>query len=253
MKLSIITCTYNSEKYLQECIDSVICQNLNRDDYEHIFIDGSSNDKTKDIIDKYINENPNKNIYKEERIPKGIYNAMNEGIKIAKGEYLLFLHSDDYLKQNELNNYLDFIEQTGNLDFYYAKFNAVDKIGKFIYNAPSRKMYQKGLNRLLLGFICYINQPTVIHKKDLHIRYGYFNENLKLLSDWEFWLKLGEHNISNIFYDKTMTNFRIHYSSSTYDTKNKKISQNEYDYLLREYFGFERYLMKFVNYLYKLI
>jgi glycosyltransferase involved in cell wall biosynthesis len=53
MKLSIITCTYNSEKYLQECIDSVVAQNLDIHEYEHIFVDAYSTDKTKKIIVEY--------------------------------------------------------------------------------------------------------------------------------------------------------------------------------------------------------
>jgi glycosyltransferase involved in cell wall biosynthesis len=68
MKLSIITCTYNSEKYIQECINSVIAQNLDKDDYEHIFVDAYSTDKTKDIIAQYMKKYSNVELI--ERKPK---------------------------------------------------------------------------------------------------------------------------------------------------------------------------------------
>jgi glycosyltransferase involved in cell wall biosynthesis len=68
MKLSIVTCTYNSEKYLQECIDSVIAQDLDTNIYEHVFVDAYSTDKTKNIIKKYQKQYPNVKII--ERQPK---------------------------------------------------------------------------------------------------------------------------------------------------------------------------------------
>jgi glycosyltransferase involved in cell wall biosynthesis len=78
MKLSIITCCYNSDKYIQETINSVISQKLDKNIYEHIFIDAFSSDNTIDIINKYIMENSENKIVLKQSKPKGIYNAMNE-------------------------------------------------------------------------------------------------------------------------------------------------------------------------------
>gem|GEM_PF-1669444 len=62
MKLSIITCTYNSEKYLAGCIQSLITQNLNVNDFEHIFVDAFSSDSTINIINEYKNNHTTHNI-----------------------------------------------------------------------------------------------------------------------------------------------------------------------------------------------
>jgi glycosyltransferase involved in cell wall biosynthesis len=62
MKLSIITCTYNSKKYLQQTIDSVTAQNISTEIYEHIFIDGNSTDTTATIIESYQKKYPEHNI-----------------------------------------------------------------------------------------------------------------------------------------------------------------------------------------------
>lgn len=83
---SIITCTYNSEKFLQENIDSVKSQTFK--DYEHIFIDGYSTDDTNKIINKYILIDRRSKIFKYP--PKGISNAFNLGIKKSLGKYLFF-------------------------------------------------------------------------------------------------------------------------------------------------------------------
>jgi len=120
MKLSIITCTYNSAEYLQECIDSVIAQNLDPTIFEHIFIDGESSDSTLSLIETYQKQYPTWNIYVETRPKKGIYNAFNEGIKKSTGEYIMFLNSDDFLIPSILDPYLQYIKKTGEKDIYFG-------------------------------------------------------------------------------------------------------------------------------------
>ena len=142
MKLSIITCAYNSAPYLQECLDSVVAQCLPRGTYEHIIVDGCSEDASRSILEDYKATHPDRSIVLEQRPPHGIYNAMNEGLKIAQGEYVLFLHADDYLVPDTLSSYLDCIKHTGDRDVYYAQFHAVDSSGTLLYTAPSRKLYQ---------------------------------------------------------------------------------------------------------------
>lgn len=86
--LSIITCTWNSEKYLQECIESVKNQLWNLS-IEHIFVDGLSTDRTLDIIQSYQEECKDRiNVKILQSSPKGVYNAMNQGIENATGDYL---------------------------------------------------------------------------------------------------------------------------------------------------------------------
>ena len=90
MKLSIITINFNNHDGLQKTINSVIAQTWK--DFEWIIIDGGSTDGSKNLIeqyDKYIT-------YWISESDKGIYNAMNKGIKIARGDYLQFLNSGDY-------------------------------------------------------------------------------------------------------------------------------------------------------------
>lgn len=106
MKISIITVCFNSEKFIQRCIDSVRHQKTSA--YEHILIDGQSNDKTIEIINNYINYNDH---YKKKVISEkdnGVYDAMNKGLNIATGDYVWFLNSDDML--TDLNVISDITE-----------------------------------------------------------------------------------------------------------------------------------------------
>lgn len=95
LKISIITVAYNSDQYIQRCLDSIKEQTDNI--YEHVIVDGKSTDKTCAIIDRYIQQNDGfKKVFVSEK-DSGIYAAMNKGLKLATGDYLWFLNSDDRL------------------------------------------------------------------------------------------------------------------------------------------------------------
>ena len=98
--LSIITINLNNSIGLQNTLTSIKQQKCYY--YEHIIKDGGSNDKSKKIIKQYSIINPHLSYWISEQ-DNGIYNAMNKGILQAKGEYLLFLNSGDYLEPNILN------------------------------------------------------------------------------------------------------------------------------------------------------
>ena len=99
MKISIITATYNSEKTIEETLNSVLSQSYT--DYEHIIIDGVSKDNTLSIIKKYEPKyNGRLKIISEK--DSGLYDAMNKGIKNAIGDVIGILNSDDiYASENE--------------------------------------------------------------------------------------------------------------------------------------------------------
>lgn len=219
MKISIITCTYNSEKYLPICIKSVINQNLRPDVFEHIFVDGQSSDKTLQIIESYKKSNPQYTIKIMSKPPLGIYNAMNEGIRCASGEYITFINSDDYYVDNVLTKYIAFIKKTWKLDLYYWMNNMVDKDGVYKTCYPNRKLYKNWLSSFILWFACYVFQSNTFYKKELHTKYWFYNETYKLISDNEFFILLAKKRVSNVFYNQAIVNFRIHPESASANVK----------------------------------
>ena len=96
MTLSIITINYNNAAGLEKTIKSVISQTCKR--YEFIIIDGGSKDGSKDIIEKYQDQIT----YWVSEPDNGIYNAMNKGVKVAKGEYCIFMNSGDIFVDNDV-------------------------------------------------------------------------------------------------------------------------------------------------------
>ena len=112
--ITIITATLNSEKYLEESILSLHDQK--NENFEHIILDGGSTDKTIDIIKKY----ENKIDYWCSGKDKGIYDAFNNGMQLAKGDYIGFLNSDDYYSQNTLELLNDYITNYPEKDFIFG-------------------------------------------------------------------------------------------------------------------------------------
>src|SRR5690554_4968142 len=96
MKVSIITATYNSEAHIADCVRSVNSQTY--DNIEHIIIDGASKDNTLEII----NSLPNRVTTTVSEHDKGIYDAMNKGIKAATGDIIGILNSDDFFASNDV-------------------------------------------------------------------------------------------------------------------------------------------------------
>lgn len=217
VKLSIITCTYNSEKYLSDCIESIKKQNLDKDIFEHIFVDWKSSDKTKEIIGKYKKETWF-NIFFYEQKPKWVYSAMNYWAEKSSWEYLMWLNSDDFLEVNILAKYLNFIENTWKKDLYYGilrdyenwKITVADK-----YIWIKKILFKYFWSNVL------INHPTVLMRRDTFFELWKFDESNKFASDIEMWLYAEKYNKSMKFFPYEVTNFRIHSESLTSSKKHE--------------------------------
>ena len=100
MLLSIVIPVYNLEEYLARCLDSIISQNYDKNNYEIIIVNDGSTDGSQNVIDGYANKYENVSaIYQEN---SGVSEARNKGLKVAKGEYVWFIDGDDYISKGSL-------------------------------------------------------------------------------------------------------------------------------------------------------
>lgn len=212
MKLSIITINYNNAEGLRKTLDSVASQTFR--DFEHIIVDGGSTDESVEIIRNYADEQAirlkgykairqeNCNADNLTSLPiiwisepdKGIYNAMNKGIRLANGEYLLFLNSGDCLVcESTLSNFVDCILME---DIIY---------GNNLQICSDGNMRKVEYDRYVTGKTLF--NHTIPHqasfiKRSLFDSIGLYSEDLRFGSDWEFYLKaLFYHNCSFRFVD----------------------------------------------------
>lgn len=174
-KFSIITINLNNKIGLRTTINSVINQSFK--DYEYIIIDGGSNDGSVDVIKEF----NDKITYWISEVDKGIYHAMNKGIIISKGDYILFLNSGDYLYNESvlLNVFKEGLKSdivTGNTILKHPD-------GTITYRlAPIKYSLVEALNNGL-------SHSCTFHKRTLFLNLGLYNENRKIAGDWEFTLK----------------------------------------------------------------
>lgn len=247
--LSIITCTYNSEAYLAQTISSVEQQGLGPDTFEHIFVDAASEDSTLDIIKDYQSRNPWYTIRIISQKPAGIYNAMNKGISESQWTYILFLHSDDFLVPHSLSPYLSFVGKTWNKELYFAqKYNYSDR-DKKSSRAPGNLLWYMWIYSFALCFIVYISQPTVLHRKDIFDRLGYFDEQYRIIADMVFYANMA-NKITYRYYPHPMTHFRIHEKSTSSSSSYEPVIREISTYTYKHYPKFLAWLMVSWNRLY---
>lgn len=172
--ISIITINYNNASGLARTIESVI--NQSDINYEYILIDGGSTDTSKQIIEQYSSK---LDFWISEK-DNGIYHAMNKGIRQAHGKYLLFLNSGDYLEPDILKEIEK--ELTGE-DIIYGDLYFIIKEERYLVEYPQ---ILTASHLISPGFS--LPHPASFIKKELFSDTLY-NENYKIVSDWEFFIK----------------------------------------------------------------
>lgn len=186
-KITIITATFNSKRTIRECIKSVISQ-----DYpfiEYIIVDGGSTDGTLDIIREYTSKINILIIEKDE----GIYDALNKGIKVATGDVIAFLNSDDFYKNKKIisivaNHFNDSNTECvyGDLAYFSSK-----KYGKIVRYWKAGNFSVKKIFR---GWIP--PHPTFFALRSIYEKFGSFRLELETSADYELMLRfLLIHNI----------------------------------------------------------
>jgi len=229
MKLSIITINYNNAAGLQKTIESVL--NQTSTDFEYIIMDGGSVDSSCRVItDKglVINGQTEFNGISVTCVSEpdaGIYNAMNKGIRLAKGEYVQFLNSGDALVNPTITTQLLNALPAG-CDIFYG--NMLKPLSERIY----RDCGLAGRKPTLFDFYKgTLNHSSAYIKRGLFDIYGLYDEKLKIVSDWKWYLQvIALGTIVPVYIDMDITVFDMHGISST----NPELEKQERRLVLEE-------------------
>jgi glycosyltransferase involved in cell wall biosynthesis len=184
MKISIITPTYNSGKTITDTVESLVGQNCS--DLEHIVIDSVSTDNTKEIVEKYKDKINIKFISEKDN---GIYDAMNKGLKMATGDIVGILNSDDFYYSGEVLSKINkTFEVNPEIDAVYGDLVYVDNedISKQTRYWKAGEYDEKKLNS---GWI--IPHPTFFVRRRVYEKLDkIFDTNFTLAADYELILRL---------------------------------------------------------------
>ncbi len=202
MKISIITATYNSQATIQDTIKSVLSQNYCN--IEHIIIDGGSTDDTLNIVRSY-GDKISKIISEPD---KGIYDAMNKGIKLATGDVVGLLNSDDFFNNNTyISQVVETFKKDMEIDAVYANMYYVSQ------NEPTkiiRYWKSKDFKKKMFFSGWHPPHPTLYIKKDIYKKYGTFDLSFNLAADFELMLRFFErHKIRTKHIDTYAVRMRL--------------------------------------------
>lgn len=191
--ISIIIATYNAGNTIERCLNSIIPQLTSQ--CELIIIDGASTDYTMSILKKY---KAHINYLLSEK-DNGIYDAWNKGIKIAQGDWIMFVGADDVLIKGAIEFYLnkingDFIPP--DTEYICAINDYVKSDGTFIKSIGGSPKWD-----MMRYYMVAAHVASLHNKKLLFDTVGLYNTDLKICSDYELLLRKGK-NLKYIHYDK---------------------------------------------------
>ncbi len=211
MKLSIVTINYNNADGLRKTLASVAKQTYR--DIEHIIIDGGSTDGSVDVIREYVSANPNKDPFFKHTIKwvsekdNGIYNAMNKGIRKATGAYVQILNSGDILATPDVTEHMiKAVEEAeyptiiyGNMirDYGHGKYCKDVCLGERAGKIQQPAVVEWTMDDFIKGTVNH--DPTYI-RADLYKKYGLYDENLKICSDWKWFVNAVAFGGEKLYY-----------------------------------------------------
>lgn len=193
MKLSIVTINYNNAEGLRKTLASVAEQTYQ--DIEHVIIDGGSTDGSVKAIKEYASQSSSSNPFFKHTIrwvsekDNGIYNAMNKGLRKATGSYIEILNSGDVLAAPDVTDSM--VRELGKNEYPAILYGNMLKSydGKNIINRDTcgERMYTP--ESFLYFYKGTLNHDCAYIRRDLFDKYGLYNEDMKICSDWEWYVR----------------------------------------------------------------
>lgn len=245
LKISIVTVSYNAVKTIEQTIKSVINQTYSN--IEYIVVDGGSTDGTVDIIRKY----EDRIAYWVSEPDGGIFDAMNKGIKIATGEVVGIINSDDWYEH-------DAVEMVA------REFSSLPKLSILVGNMYERSYEGEILDLRVNGAldtyikkVMPVNHPAMFVRMSVYLEYGMYNVAYVLSADYDFVCRAYSKGCFIKYNSKVFANLREDGATSSFSTLKGlrncfRLAEEEY-LIQRENFGQKNILRRCRRYLFSLI
>ena len=212
MKISIVTPSLNQANFIEDAILSV--KNQGYPDFEHIVVDGGSTDGTTKILKKY----PHLKWISEK--DGGQSNAINKGFRMATGEVIAWLNSDDCYEKNIFGAIAEYFEKNAGCFFLYGDITYVDENGKILDRISGDQMTYANI----VKNPDLVRQPSCFWRKEVLQTIGFINENLHLVLDYDYFLRIGKRH-SFCYLNRNVSYFRSYDGNKTSRLKRKQVHE----------------------------
>ena len=220
MKISIITITFNSAKTLKRALESI--QHQTYADIEHVIVDGASTDGTREMIESYAKAH--KNVRWVSEPDDGIYNAINKGIKIATGDVVGFLHSDDIFNSADSIEQIAHAFDDSGADIVYGDLQYV-RAGKVVRRWQSNAFHPRSLK---YGWMP--PHPTMYVRREVYEQVGPYDEWFRISADYDMILRLFQADYKTHYIPFVLVSMETG-GASNKDTK-ARLSKTQEDFLV---------------------
>jgi len=211
MNVTIVTPSYNQGEFIERTIQSVQDQVCSGVSVEHIIFDGLSSDNTIDILRKYDGIIK----WKSEK-EEGQADAVNKGCKIASGDIIGWLNSDDTFEPNAIKTVVEYFEAFPEVDIVYGDANHIASDGSHIDCYPTESWCPKRLKD-----VCFICQPSVFFRRSVIKEAGFLDANLQYCMDYEYWLRLATIGKKFVKINQVLANSRLYETNKTLGSRVK--------------------------------
>lgn len=195
--VSIITVTFNAASFIEQTIQSVIHQTYKN--VEYIIVDGGSNDGTVDIIRQY-EDHISKWVSEPD---KGLYDAMNKGIRMATGQLIGIVNASDFFNPDTVSIMVDAARKNPDVGIFHGDINMLNEDGSFF----KRKSPDPDLSQHYKGMKVY--HPTMFVRKDVYQTLGVYDIQYRISADFDFILRCALANVKFHYIPEVISNFRV--------------------------------------------
>lgn len=213
LKISIITPSFNQVEFIGRTIESVLSQRGGFD-LELLVVDGNSTDGSVNVIRQYAQ--------RDHRLKwvsgpdRGQFDAVNKGLRMASGDAMAFLNSDDLYRPGALQRVARAFEQRPDVLWLCGKCRIIDRqeteVRKLITLWKNLLLRNHSFTKLLV--VNYISQPATFWRRAVVDTIGYFDVNLNLATDYEYWCRLAQR-CEPLFVDEYLADFRVYAETKT--------------------------------------
>lgn len=240
MKISIITVCFNAKDTIEKTFLSILNQTYKN--AELVVIDGGSDDGTIDIINKY----REKISYFVSEPDKGIYDAMNKGIKASSGEFIIFLNANDaFFNENTLEEVIKALNKNPEAKLLFGDAEYITEDQKNSQTITNEKI--KNNFSLIYNNICH---QSIFYNKSLFEKFGFYSDEFKIYADWDFNIKcLVQNKVAAIYLPTVICKFQLGGACST--PSSKKLCKKEKTDLINKHYPQYRFIIAFTGFLEK--